>query len=45
MAAENHEELRVLAGRVAGQSNLRDIRLTSSQLELMSVPELSLIHI
>ena len=39
MAAENHEELRVLAGRVAGQSNLRDIRLTSSQLELMSVPE------
>jgi len=39
VAAENHEELRVLAGRVAGQSNLRDIRLTSSQLELMSVPE------
>ncbi|WP_293831641.1 protein-export chaperone SecB [uncultured Corynebacterium sp.] len=39
MAAENHEELRVQAGRVAGQSNLRDIRLTSSQLELVSVPE------
>lgn len=39
MAVETHEELRVLAGRVAGQSNLRDIRLTNSQIELVSVPE------
>lgn len=37
--ANGHEELRVQAGRIAGNANLRDLRLTQSELNLHYVPE------